>query len=81
MNKNYPRRPEYICRCGKTVMENEFHQLPQCVDYLIGKVLACEDLQKNVTLFIKYIRNGHNEKAHLQMLVLETLLDEMKRKE
>ena len=74
-------RPEYICRCGKTVMANEFHQLPQCVDYLIGKVLACDELQKNVNLFIKYLRNGDNKKAHLQMLVLETLLDEMKRKE
>jgi hypothetical protein len=71
-----------VCmRCGKKLDGVEFHGLPQCVDYLIGKVLACDELQKNVNLFIKYLHNGDNKKAHLQMLVLETLLDEMKRKE
>ena len=32
------------------------------------------ELEENAELFIKYIKNGENQKAHLQMLVLESCL-------
>ena len=81
-----------ICpRCGKKIESGEFHKLPQCIDYLIGRVCALEDenlfltkrnteLEDNFSQFIVYLRRGHNEKAHLQMLVLETLVEEGKTK-
>ena len=79
-----------ICtRCGKKLESEEFHKLPQCIDYLIGRICALEDenvsltkrnteLEDNLSQFIGHLRCGHNEKAHLQMLVLETLVDEHK---
>jgi hypothetical protein len=32
------------------------------------------ELEENAKLFIKYIKNGENQKSHLQMLVLESCL-------
>lgn len=77
-----------ICpRCGKKLESGEFHKLPQCIDYLIGMVSTLEEensslvkrnteLEENFSQFIGHLRCGHNEKAHLQMLVLEVLVKE-----
>lgn len=37
-----------------------------------------EELAKTVTEFINYIKNGENKKAHVQMLLLEVLVDNLK---
>lgn len=76
-----------VCRCGKKLESGEFHKLPQCIDYLIGMVSTLEEensslvkrnteLEENFSQFIGHLRCGHNEKAHLQMLVLEVLVKE-----
>lgn len=38
-----------------------------------------KELEDNFSAFIGHLRCGHNEKAHLQMLVLEVLVDEGKK--
>ena len=39
-----------------------------------------KELEDNIISFLYFIKRGKNEKAHLQMLVIESLIDEWKRK-
>lgn len=61
------RRAALICEAGKRLRTLEAYELRH------------QELVENVSSFLFYIREGQNKRAHLQMLVLEILLEENKK--
>lgn len=64
-----------------TEIKSMFRQKLIAESYLENSKLQLKELKENVIVLIGLIKTGQNAKAYLQMLVVETLLDEMKRKE
>jgi hypothetical protein len=62
---------EFSCHCGDCdeceLNEAGLEELAQLRNRIA-------ELEENAKLFIKYIKNGENQKSHLQMLVLESCL-------